>query len=72
MSQIKKKSETSIVERYVGLCELDNLRVQNLALTVNIPFTHIADRDEDDDRIKFTSHLLRHIAGLKEGRDRSG
>ena len=52
---LKRKRETGIVENFIDLFDLPDLRVKTLSLYFNIPFMYLLDLDTDEERVKFVS-----------------
>ena len=53
MSQLKRNRETGIIERFMDLFELGDMRVKTLALTSDIPVMYLADIDTPEGRVKY-------------------
>ena len=66
---LKRKRETGIVENFIDLFDLPDLRVKTLSLYFNIPFMYLLDLDTDEERVKFVSQLLQHRLSIKVSKD---
>ena len=68
---LKRKRETNIVEKFMALFCLLDLKVKTLALYFDIPYMYLVDIDTDVERVKFVSQVLQHRAGLKISKDQN-
>ena len=66
---LKRKRETNIVEKFMDLFDLLDLKVKTLALNFDIPYMYLVDIDTDEERVKFVSQILQHRTGLKISKD---
>ena len=68
---LKRKRETNIVEKFMDLFDLFDLKVKTLALYFDIPYMYLVDIDTDEERVKFVSQVLQHRTGLKISKDQN-
>ena len=54
---LKRKRETNIVEKFMDLFDLFDLKVRTLALYLDIPHMYLVDIDTDEERVKFCSQV---------------
>ena len=68
---LKRKRETNIVEKFMELFDLLDLKVKTLALYFDIPYMYLVDIDTDEERVKFVSQVFKHRTGLKISKDQT-
>ena len=66
---LKRKRETNIVEKFMDLFDLFDLKIKTLALYFDVPYMYLVDLDTDEERVKFVSQVLQHRTGLKISKD---
>ena len=68
---LKRKRETKIVEKFMELFDLLDIKIKTIALYFDIPYMYLVYIDTDKKRVKFVSQVLQHRTGLGVSKDQT-